>query len=88
MDRIGQVREDMLWATRTVVEKIRTDQRSRALEMICLGVFHRSSTLHPLVAGAILVVDSMQEEDFIVSGRTERERLAAKGGMDGEISLH
>jgi len=45
------VREDLTWATRTVVEKIRTDQRSRALEMLCLGVFHRSAKLSPLVTG-------------------------------------
>ena len=29
----AELREDLLWAARTVVEKVKTDQRSRALEV-------------------------------------------------------
>ena len=42
-------RDDFLWAARTVVEKVKTDQRSRALELLCLGFFHRDAAMYPLV---------------------------------------
>ena len=42
-------RDDFLWSARTVVEKVKTDQRSRALEMLCLGLFHRDAAMYPLV---------------------------------------
>ena len=42
-------REDLLWSARTVVEKVKTDQRSRSLELLCLGFFHRDAALYPLV---------------------------------------
>ena len=42
-------RDDFLWSARTVVEKVKTDQRARALELLCLGFFLRSSALYPLV---------------------------------------
>ena len=45
------LRDDFLWSARTVVEKIKTDQRSRALELLCLGVFHRDAKLFALVSG-------------------------------------
>jgi len=47
-------REDMLWSARTVVEKIKTDQRSRALELLCLGCFHRDASLYPAVTDSSL----------------------------------
>jgi len=43
------LREDFLWSTRTVVEKVKTDQRSRSLELLCLGFFQRGGALWPLV---------------------------------------
>ena len=43
------VREDLLWAARTVTEKVKTDQRSRALELLCLGFFGRGAALFPLI---------------------------------------
>jgi len=42
-------RDDFLWSSRTVVEKVKTDQRSRALEMLCLGFFNRDASMYPLV---------------------------------------
>ena len=42
-------REDFLWSARTVVEKVKTDQRSRALELLCLGFFNRDAAMYPLV---------------------------------------
>ena len=47
-----QMREDFLWCTRTVVEKVKTDQRSRALELLCLGYFQRGGALWPLVTNS------------------------------------
>ena len=41
------VREDLLWAARTVTEKVKTDQRSRALEVLCVGVFGRGAAAWP-----------------------------------------
>ena len=43
------MREDLLWAARTVTEKVKTDQRSRALELLCVGVFGRRASLFPLI---------------------------------------
>ena len=37
------VREDLLWAARTVTEKVQTDQRSRALELLCIGIYGRGA---------------------------------------------
>ena len=45
------VREDLLWAARTVTERVKTDQRSRALEVLCLGIFGRGAALFPLLVG-------------------------------------
>ncbi len=42
-------RTDFLWSARTLVEKVKTDQRSRALEILCLGAYSRSSPLYPHV---------------------------------------
>ena len=42
-------RNDFLWSARTVAEKIKTDQRSRALEILCLGFFGRGGALYPVV---------------------------------------
>ena len=36
-------RDDFLWAARTVVEKVKTDQRSRSLEVLCLAFFWRGA---------------------------------------------
>ena len=49
-------RDDLLWSARTVVEKVKTDQRSRALELLCLGFFGRGSHLYPLVTAEDLYV--------------------------------
>ena len=46
-------RDDFLWSARTVVEKVKTDQRARALELLCLGFFLRSSPLYPLVTATL-----------------------------------
>ena len=43
-------REDFLWSARTIVEKVKTDQRSRSLELLCIAAFGRDSLLYPLVA--------------------------------------
>ena len=43
-------RADFLWSARTVVEKVKTDQRSRATELLCLAFFGRSSPLFTVVA--------------------------------------
>jgi hypothetical protein len=43
----------MLWSARTVVEKIKTDQRSHALEMLCLAIFWRGSDEYRLVDRAL-----------------------------------
>jgi len=48
-----QMREDMLWSARTVVEKIKTDQRSHALEMLCLAFFWRGSDEYRLLDHAL-----------------------------------
>ena len=45
-------RDDFLWASRTVAEKVKTDQRSPALELLCLGFFYRDAALYPLVTAA------------------------------------
>ena len=37
------VHEDLLWAARTITEKVKTDQRSHALELLCLGIFGRGA---------------------------------------------
>ena len=44
-------REDLLWAARTVVEKVKSDQRTRAIELLALGVFDRRASLYELVGG-------------------------------------
>jgi len=36
-------REDLLWSARTVTEKVKTDQRSRSLEVLCLAFFWRGA---------------------------------------------
>ena len=46
----SELREDAMWAARTLVEKVKTDQRSRALELLCLGVYYRGSALFGLVS--------------------------------------
>lgn len=43
-------RADFLWSVRTVIEKVKTDQRSRATELLCLAFFGRSSPLFGVVA--------------------------------------
>ena len=43
------LRDDMLWSARTVVEKVKTDQRSHSLEMLCLAIFWRGSPEYRLV---------------------------------------
>lgn len=44
-----QLRSDMLWAARIVVEKVKTDQRSRCLELLCLGFYGRDARLRALI---------------------------------------
>eukprot|EP00966_Prymnesium_polylepis_P003095 70966-Prymnesium_polylepis.1 len=39
----------MLWAARIVTEKVKTDQRSRALELLCLGIYGRGAALSFLI---------------------------------------
>ena len=43
------VREDMLWSARTLTEKVKTDHRSKALELLCVGIFGRGAALFPLI---------------------------------------
>lgn len=66
-------RADFLWSARTVVEKVKTDQRSRAIEMLCLGFFSRSSSLYPLVTA----VDAYDEET----------RFTLKGGFEKNFGV-
>lgn len=42
-------RDDFLWSARTVVEKVKTDQRSRAIELLCLGFYSRDAAMYPLI---------------------------------------
>jgi hypothetical protein len=44
------VREDLLWAARVVTERVKTDQRSSALELLCLGFYGRGAALFSLIA--------------------------------------
>lgn len=46
----GDRRDDLLWAAKVVVEKVKTDQRSAALELLCLGVFWPDAALQSLTS--------------------------------------
>ena len=50
-------RDDFLWSARTVVEKVKTDQRSRALELLCLGFFGRGAAFYSLATARDLYDD-------------------------------
>uniref|UniRef100_A0A7S4EV14 Uncharacterized protein n=2 Tax=Chrysotila carterae TaxID=13221 RepID=A0A7S4EV14_CHRCT len=58
------LREDMLWAARTVVEKVKTDQRTRAIELLCLVLYFRGARAYHLVGG--------QEKRFRLRGGFEK----------------
>jgi len=41
---------EMLWCSRVVVEKVKTDQRTRAMEVLCVGAFAQFSPLREVFA--------------------------------------
>ena len=65
-------RDDFLWSARTVVEKVKTDQRSRALELLCIGFFGRGSQLYPLVVNRAWPLKSGFEANFGVGSWSPR----------------
>ena len=74
------VREDLLWAARTVTEKIKTDQRSRALELLCLGIFGRGAALFPLIVSNARVASP---RPALCSEAYEEEPCVLSYGGDG-----
>jgi hypothetical protein len=67
------LRDDFLWSARTVVEKVKTDQRSRALELLCLGFFARDAAMFPLVQGG--------------PGSLDGERWSLKRGFEANFGV-
>ena len=70
----ASVREDLLWAARTVAEKVKTDQRTKCLELLCLGFYGRDSRLFALAVDDAtapprvgLCMSSYEDEDCVIS---------------------
>lgn len=78
-----ELRDDMLWSARTVVEKVKTDQRSRALELLCLGFYERDASLFELIDPSAAHVAFRADGDSVVlRGRMLRADFDRNFGVE------
>ena len=90
------VRDDLLWAARTLTERVHTGQRSHALEILCLGIFGRGSALGPLIGSTAREATPTAEEEarlgtvvpftypeYVAWRRRASERRGERGGASG-----
>lgn len=61
-----ELQSELCWCSRIVVERIKTDQRTRALEVLCVGAFAHFSPLRDVV-GAVSIREAFETDDGATS---------------------